>query len=58
MLEGILTSNRKLGVITEVVEIQFSSKTVSKTAVQEPEGRELQQESAKWGTTCLQGLEM
>lgn len=53
MLEGISTSNRKLGVITEVVEIHLSLKTVSKKAVQEPQGRELQQESDKWGTTCL-----
>lgn len=47
MLGGISTSNRNLGVITEEEEILFSSKTMNTTAVQEPLGRELQQESAK-----------
>lgn len=56
MLGGISTSNRKLGVITEEVEILFSSKTMNTTAVWEPQGRELQQESAKWGTRWLAGL--
>lgn len=56
MLGSILTSNTKLGVITQEVEITYSSKTMNTTAVQEPQGRELQQESAKWGTRWLAGL--
>lgn len=33
MLDGILASNRKLEVVTEEVEVPFSSKTVSTTVV-------------------------
>lgn len=43
MLEGVLASNRKLEVITEEVEVLFSSKTMSTTVAWEPQGRVLQQ---------------
>jgi len=55
MLGGISTSNRNLAVITEA-KILFSSETMNTTAVWELQDRELQLESAKWGTRWLVGL--
>lgn len=50
MLEDVLATKRKLEVITEEAEVLFSSQTMSATVTWEPQGRVLQQESAKWGT--------
>lgn len=49
MSGGILSSNRKLGVITAEAAALFSSEAMSTTAVWEPQGRELLEGGAKRG---------